>query len=68
MSSPICIILIIIDLELIIKALLGLLNLTRAQVLYIHKLIKVIVIHKNKNLIFVAFQIVALSLKCHNNS
>lgn len=40
---------------------------TKAQTLYIHKLIKDIIVSKNKNLIFVAFQVVTPSLKGFNN-
>ena len=40
---------------MVIKKLLGLINLIKAQIFYINKLIKVVIIYKNKNLIFVTF-------------
>ncbi len=40
----------------------------RAQTFCIYKLMEVVVIHKDKNLVFAAFQVVMLSLKGFNNS
>ncbi len=58
----------IIDLEVISRELLGLADLTRAQVFYIYELAKVIMVSKNKELILATFPVVALSLKCFKNS
>ncbi len=57
-----------IDLKVVMKELLGLLNLTRAQAFYIYKLIEVVVVCKDNNLIFIAFQIVVPRLKGFNDS
>ena len=53
---------------MILKELLGLENLSKAQALYINKEIEIIIIYKNKNLIFIFFQVIAPSLECFNNS
>ncbi len=45
----------IIDLEVVLKELLGPANLTRAQVFHIYELIEVIMVSKDKDLIFAAF-------------
>lgn len=47
---------------------MGLVNLIITQALYIYKLIEVVIIGENKNLIFIAFQIVVSSLKDFNDS
>ena len=47
--------LIIIDLKIVIKAFLCLINLIKAQFFYIHKLTKVFMDYENKNLKFVVF-------------
>lgn len=39
----------------------------KTQILSIYKFAKIIIIDKNKNLIYAAFQVVTLSLKCFNN-
>ena len=44
------------------------LHLAKTQTLYIHKLTEIIIISKNTDLIFVAFEIVVSSLKDLNNS
>ena len=67
-SYSINLFLIIINLKVILKKFLGLANLTKIQTLYIYKLTKVIIVSKNKDLVFIAFQIVALNLKDFNNS
>ena len=48
-------ILIIIDLKIIIRVLMVPIDLTKAQTPYIYKLLKVIIVNKNKNLLFAAF-------------
>ncbi len=58
----------IIDLEIVLRELLGLVDLTRAQAFCIHKSTEVIIISKDKDLIFAALQLVAPSLKGFNNS
>lgn len=58
----------IIDMKVILKEFLGLADLTKTQVLYIHKLLEVFMISKDENLIFVVFQIVAPNLQGLNNS
>lgn len=47
--------LIIIDLKVVSKELLGSMDLEKAQAFYIHKLIDVIIVSKDKDLIFAAF-------------
>lgn len=66
--SYICFFLIILNLEMVSGELLGPINLLRAKTFGIHKLTEVIVVNKDKNLIFVAFQVVMQSLKDFNNS
>ncbi len=58
----------IIDLEVVLKELLGPADLTRAQAFYIHESTEVIMVSKDENLVFVVFQVVAPSLKDFNNS
>lgn len=48
--------------------MLGLLDLTKIQTLYIHELIKVIIIYKSQNFMLTAFQIVVQGLKNFNNN
>lgn len=67
-SSYISLALTIINMKVILRELLGLLNLSRAQTFYIYKLTKVIVICQNKHLFFTIFKIVLLSFKSLNNS
>ncbi len=47
--------LMIIDLEGVLRELLGLVDLTRAQILCIYELAEVIMVSKDKDLIFAAF-------------
>lgn len=54
-SSNIGFILVIIDVEMVTRELLGLPDLERAQASCIYKLAKVVVIYENENLIFIAF-------------
>ena len=53
---------------MVLREFLGLVDLTKAQTFYIHELMEVIIISKDKNFIFTIFQIVTLSLKNFNNS
>ena len=52
---------------MVLKKFLGSINLLEAQILYIHKIMKVIVIYKDENLILAAFQVMAPSLEYFNN-
>ena len=45
-----------------------LINLTSAQTLYIYKLSNVIMVNKNKNLVFAALQVVLSDFEWFNNS
>ena len=58
----------IVDLKMILKKLFNLINLFKTQVFCIHKIIEIILISKNKNLIFIALKIIMTSLKCINNN
>ena len=53
---------------MVLKQLLGLTNLLEAQILCIHETTKVIMVHKDKNLIFATFQVVAQGLEYFDNS
>lgn len=57
----------IIDLEIILKEFLGPSNLAKAQILHIHELMEVVMIDKNKIIIFVVFWMVAPDPKDFNN-
>ena len=52
---------------MVLREFLGPAALSGAQALYIHETTEVIVVRKDENLIFAAFQIVAPSLECFNN-
>ena len=52
---------------MLLKDFLSLADLSRAQALYIHKITKVIVVFKFKNLMFATFQVVVPSFECSNN-
>ncbi len=60
--------LMIIDLEVVSRELLGPADLMRAQAFCIHKSAEVIMVSKDEDLVFVAFQVVVSSLKSFNNS
>lgn len=60
--------LIIIELEIVFKKLLGSADLTKAQAFHIHELTKVIMGSKNNNLVFAAFQVMVPSHKSFINS
>ena len=51
----ICFILTIINLKIVTQELFGLTDLTRAKTFYIYKLSEVIIVSKNKELVFAAF-------------
>ena len=53
---------------MILKNLLGLAELTRAEIFYIHESTKVVVVDEDKNLVFVSFLVVFLYFKGFNNS
>ena len=65
--NRICLILAIVNSEMVLRELLCPADLSGTQVLYIYKTTEVIVVRKDKNLIFAAFQVMAPSLKCLNN-
>ena len=52
---------------MVTRKLLGPLDLMKAQVLYIHESTEVVMVRKDKDLIFAAFQVVAPSFKSFNN-
>ena len=52
---------------MVLRKLLGLADLTKAQTFCIHKSTKVVVVNKDKNFIFVAFQVVTPSLESLND-
>ncbi len=58
----------IIGLEVVSRELLSLADLTRAQVFHIHKSTEVIMVSKDKDLVFAAFQVEAPSHKGFNDS
>ncbi len=58
----------IIDSKVVSRELLGPADLTRAQTFCIHKLTEVIMVSKDEDLVFIAFQVVTLSLKGFNDS
>ncbi len=58
----------IIDSKVVSRELLGPANLTRAQAFCIHESTEVIMVSKDEDLIFVALQVVAPSLKGFNDS
>ena len=65
--SRICLTLAIVNLEMVLRELLGPADLSLAQALCIHGTTKVIVVHKDENLMLSAFQIVAPSLEYFND-
>ena len=50
------------------KELLGLANLTKTQAFSIYELTEVVIVSKDKDLVFAALQVVTPSLKSLNNS
>ena len=67
-SHSISFFLTIIDLKMVLRELLGPIDLIRAQVFCIHELTELIMISKDKNLVFAAFHVMTSSLKGFNNS
>ena len=57
----------IIDLKVVSRKLLGATDLVRAQAFCIHELTKIIIVSKDKDLVFAAFQVVAPSFESLNN-
>ena len=53
---------------MLLKKLLSLIDLLKAQTFYIHKILEIVIIYKNKNFILIAFQILMLTLKYFNNN
>lgn len=53
---------------MILRELLGPTELARAQLFYIYELTKVIIVAKDKNLVFIAFQELVLCLESFNNN
>ncbi len=58
----------IIDSEVVSREFLVPADLTRAQAFCIHKSTEIIMVSKDKDLVFVAFQVVAPNFKDFNNS
>lgn len=54
--------------KIVIKELLNISDLIKAQDFYIHKLTDIVIVNKNNNFIFTTLQVLALSLKNFNNS
>ena len=54
--------------KVVTKELLYLINLAKTQNFQMHKFISIFVIHKDKNLIFIAFYIILLYFKKFNNN
>ena len=59
--------LIIIDSKVVLREFLGPANLIRAQAFCIYELTGVVIVSKDKNFVFAAFQVVAPSFKGLNN-
>lgn len=57
----------IVNLKIVTKELLGLTDLTKAQVLCIYELMEVVIINEDKDLVFIAFQVMILSFAYFNN-
>lgn len=68
MSYSISFFLTIIDYKKVLREFLGQMDLTKTQTSCIHKLSNVIIVNKDKYIIFIAFQVVVLSYKSFNNS
>ena len=66
-SRSISFFLTIIDSEVVSRELLGPADLTRAQAFCIHESTEVIMVSKDEDLVFAAFQVVAPSLESLNN-
>lgn len=57
----------ILNLKIVIKEFLDLLNILKAQILCIHKFMEVFIVYKYQNFIFIVFYIVVTSFKNLNN-
>ncbi len=57
----------IIDLEVVLRKFLGSTDLMRAQAFYIYELTEVVMVSKDKDLVFAALKVVTLNLKSLNN-
>ena len=66
--SRICLTLAIVDLEMVLRELLGPANLSGVQALCIHETTEVIVVCKDENLMLATFQVVIPRLEGFNNS
>lgn len=66
-SSRISLFLTIINLEMISREFLCAADLTKTRTFCIYKLVEVIMISKNEDLVFVGLQVVVLSLESLNN-
>ena len=66
-GNSICLALTVIDLEVVMRKFLSLADLSETQTFCIHKSTKVVVVNKDKDLMFVIFWIVLLGFKCLNN-
>ena len=55
--------LMIIYLKVVLRELLSLADLIRAQVFYIYELTEIVMVNKDKNFVFATFQVVVPSLK-----
>ena len=66
-SSCICLALVIIDLKMVLREFLGAMDFLGAQTFCIHETTEIIVVCKDKNFMFAAFQVVVPSLECFNN-
>ena len=58
----------VVDLKMVLGEFLGPADLSGAQILRIHKTIKIVVVCKDKHLVLVTFQIVMLYLENFDNS
>lgn len=58
----------IIDSKVVLRELYGPTDLAEAETLTIYKLIEVVIVSKDKDLMFAAFQIMVSSLKDFNDS
>lgn len=58
----------VINLKMIPRQLLRLLNLPGTQVFYIHEVAKIVMICKNKNFIFTTFEVIWLGLEGFRNN
>lgn len=67
-NSPISFVLVIINLRMIPQQLLSPLDLSRTQVFDVYKMVEIVIICENKNLISAIFQLMSPDLEDPNNS